>query len=165
MKIYEIEMNDKINYVDIVTILKTFDNDFIIYNDYIYLSTNCTINKIKKSFDNNIIKMLEINKNNYNNISNNFAQKWCYDNLLKVELISYERNNQEQLNKINGQLDYLIELQKQGKLEEYLKTIYCKSDDKLNNNKDKNIAQDGGENVDSREREQSRTKEKTVETK
>ncbi|MDF2884448.1 MAG: hypothetical protein K0R54_5015, partial [Clostridiaceae bacterium] len=41
MKIYEIEMNDKINYVDIVTILKTFDNDFIIYNDYIYLSTNC----------------------------------------------------------------------------------------------------------------------------
>ena len=133
--IFEIQFNSSINYVEIIKIIKSL-GDFTIYNNYFYLNTKYKINKVKSVLNLEGIFIKLINKNNYMNIKSNVCKNWCYDIILNNAKNNFEKNHQDYLKKLSTDLDYLLELKKEGKLKEYVEKI---------------LRQKGGENVDAKE--------------
>mgnify|MGYP000979487812 FL=1 len=133
--IFEIQFNSSINYVEIIKIIKSLGN-FTIYNNYFYLNTKYKINKIKSVLNLEGISIKLINKNNYMNIKSNVCKNWCYDIILNNVENDFEKNHQDYLKKLNTDLDFLLELKKEGKLKEYVEKI---------------LRQKEGENVNAKE--------------
>lgn len=133
--IFEIQFNSSINYVEIIKIIKSL-GDFTIYNNYFYLNTKYKINKVKSVLNLEGISIKLINKNNYMNIKSNVCKNWCYDIILNNAENDFEKNHQDYLKKLNTDLDFLLELKKEGKLKEYVKKI---------------LRQKEGENVNAKE--------------
>lgn len=119
-KIYEIQFNENMNYIDTIKNIKLLGN-FSIFNEFFYLNTDSELDKIKITLK-NILKIKGINKKNYSTIPNDYCKNWCYDRLLKIELQEFEKSNQDYLKKVNKELDFFLELKEQGKLDEYIKT-------------------------------------------
>lgn len=138
-KIYEIQFNENMNYIDTIKNIKSLGN-FSIFNEYFYLNTNIDLEKIKNILQ-NICKIKEINKNNYIKISNDYCRNWCQDKLLKIELQEFEKSNQDYLQKVNNELDFFLKLKEEGKLDEFIKNEL----EKVIKSK-----QDGGEIIDGR---------------
>ena len=133
--IFEIQFNSSIDYVEIIKIIKSL-GDFTIYNNYFYLNTKYKINKVKSVLNLEGISIKLINKNNYMNIKSNVCKNWCYDIILNNTENDFEKNHQDYLKKLNIDLDFLLELKKEGKLKEYVEKI---------------LRQKEGENVNAKE--------------
>ena len=136
-KIYEIQFNEKMNYIDIIKNIKLL-GAFSIFNEYFYLNTKIELDILKNTLK-NISKIKEINDNNYLKISNDHCKNWCKDEILKIESQEFEKLNQNYLRKLNIELDFFIKLKEEGKLEEFIKNKLEKA---------LNPEQDGGEIID-----------------
>jgi hypothetical protein len=139
--IYEIEFDNNLNYIDIMNNIKLL-GDFSIFNNYFYIVTKYSITKIKTSLD-NIKNIKIINEKNYKDIKSLICKKWCYDILLNNEKIIFEQKNQKRLEIMDKDLDYLLELKKENKLEDYFKKIQTKKDGELNACEKNNNSKDG----------------------
>ena len=121
-KIFEMDFNSEADYMKTISIIKELGN-FSMYNDYFYLETQSKKEDIKLMFKEsniNLISIKEINKNNYTEIANNSCKDWCHKILVNMQIKLLELSKQERLKQIDKDLDYLLELKKQGTLEEYL---------------------------------------------
>lgn len=120
-KIYEIkfDINSNINIIDKIAKFKSL-GDFTIFNNIFYVSTDKEQEDIKQLFH-DIISIHEINISNYSNIINVACREWCFKIICENEIKKFEMNNQKPLEHLNKKLDFLLELQEKGKLEDYLK--------------------------------------------
>lgn len=118
-KIFEIKLDNNIDYIESISIIKGLGS-FSIYNDYFYLETQKEKEDIRLMFEDFLISIKEINKINYTEIVNASCKEWCHKILVNMQIELLELSKQERLKQIDKDLDYLLELKEQGKLEEYL---------------------------------------------
>ncbi|WP_297419578.1 hypothetical protein [Clostridium sp.] len=156
-KIYEISFLDSVEYNKIISTIQKIGNFSMVNNNY-YIATKFDIDKIQNLFKKHIKTIKEITINNYMLINSVMCQRWCYEIFEKNKLIQFEKTNQEYLKKINGDLDYLLKLKKEGKLDEYLTKLMNELISKNNiekiNDKDSNNKNDekkGGDGLVDRE--------------
>lgn len=119
MDIYEINFDNEIPFSEKIDLIKQL-GDFSVFNNFFYLNTEKTELEIMEVLK-KIKSIKEIDSQNYKNISNNFCQEWCHSIFVKNELSKFEKEHQDSLKDIDTQLDFLIDLQEKGELENYMK--------------------------------------------
>jgi hypothetical protein len=116
-KIYEIKFKEGIDFSsrsEIITRLGSFS----LFNNIYYVCTE-NIDDILEHVSN----YKEIDKTNCQDIPNKFCKEWCLKTISDNQVLEFESKNQEYLKGVDDRLNFLLKLQEDGMLDEYIENL------------------------------------------